>query len=211
MWGGLAVVIVAIVVAFLTSELAPPAKVLPAGESARLSAFNLTNQDNQRVTLESLRGQVWLADVIFTRCPGPCAKMTRSLVELQKALPLSEGVRLVTLTSDPDYDTPAALGRYASRFGADTNRWSFLTGNKQEIRRLEVNDFKFSVLEKEPGQREVPDDLFIHSTFFVLVDREGRARHWVDPQGQIHAYFDMDEPNFRPQILAAIKQLASEK
>ena len=73
-------------------------------------------------------------------------------------------MRLVTFTSDPDYDTPPILKKYADRFGADSNRWWFLTGNKQEIRRLAVNDFKFVVVEKKPEDRSVPEDLFVHST-----------------------------------------------
>jgi protein SCO1/2 len=162
------------------------------------------------VSLSNLRGKVWVADVIFTRCPGPCPTMTHHLAELQAALPPNEPVRLVTFTSDPEYDTPAMLKHYAARFGADSNRWYFLTGPKQEIRRLEVNDFRFVVVEKKPGERAIPDDLFIHSTWFVLVDQRGRLRGWTDDEGHLHAYFDSTDPGARKEMLSAIKQLLRE-
>ena len=206
-WGGLVLIIAAIGGAFVWSKLAG-GKQLPV--IGQISSFNLTNQDNQPISLASLRGQVWVADIIFTRCAGPCPKMTHHLAELQSALTADLPVRLVTLTSDPEFDTPAILKKYATRFGADTNRWNFLTGPKPEIRRLAVNDFKFVVVEKKPEEREVPEDLFIHSTWFMLVDKQGRVRGWTDRDGSLHAYFDSEDSAARMEMLSAIKQLARE-
>ncbi len=177
----------------------------------QLPDFVLTNQTGQTVSLADLRGQVWVADVIFTRCPGPCAKMTRHYAELQTALPANQPVKLVSFTSDPEYDTPKILNKYAERFGADSNRWWFLTGDKPQIRRLAVNDFKFVVVEKKPEERDVPEDLFLHSTWFVLVDRQGRVRGWTDKPGSLHAYYDSENPEERALIPAAIKRLLHEK
>jgi protein SCO1/2 len=208
-WGGLVLIIAVIGGAFAWSRLHTGELPLPI--LGQLSDFNLTNQNNEPVSLASLRGKVWVADIIFTRCPGPCAKMTRHLAELQSQLPTNEPVRLVSFTSDPEYDTPPVLKRYAERFGANSNQWSFLTGNKQEIRRLAVNDFKFVVVEKKPEEREIPEDLFIHSTWFVLVDGKGQVRGWTDREGQLHAYFDSEDPSARARILSAISQLLREK
>lgn len=69
--------------------------------------FTLTNQDGAPVSLADLRGHVWVANVIFTRCPGPCLKMTRQMKELQQALAQDSQARLVSLTTDPDFDKPA--------------------------------------------------------------------------------------------------------
>lgn len=207
-WGGLVVVIAGVVGAFVWSKLNNSSKPLPV--IGQIPDFHLTNQDNETVTLGSLRGKVWIADVIFTRCPGPCTGMSRELAKLQAALPAGEPIRLVSLTSDPDYDKPAQLKSYAGKFGADTNRWWFLTGDKRQIRRLEVNDFKFVVQEKQPEQREIPDDLFIHSTWFMLVDRQGRLRGWTDSAGQLHAKFDLDDDDAQAEMLSAIKQLLKE-
>lgn len=206
-WGGLIIIIAAIAGGFVWSKFSTKRPLPVIGQ---LSAFILTNQNNQPVSLESLRGKVWVADIIFTRCAGPCPVMTHEMAQLQGKLPTNAPVKLVTLTSDPEYDTPAVLRRYAARFNADTNRWDFLTGPKPKIRRLAINDFKFVVVEKKPGEQANPEDLFIHSTWFVLVDQRGRVRGWTDDQGQLHAYFDSTDPAALAQILPAVKQLLRE-
>ena len=207
-WVGITLVIAAVAGALGWSRLAGRSAPLPV--IGQISGFKLTDQEGRAVTLADLRGKVWVADVIFTRCPGPCPKMTRHLAEVQAALPAGGLVRLVTLTSDPDYDTPAVLKRYAENFGADPKVWSFLTGDKQELRRLAVNDFKFVVVEKAANERTIPDDLFIHSTWFVLVDQRGGVRGWLDDQGGLHAYYDSDDPADRDRLLANAAQLLRE-
>ncbi len=207
-WGGLVLIIAVIGGLFAWRKLGPADRPLPV--ISQLPDFNLTNQNNEPVSLASLRGKVWVSDIIFTRCPGPCAQMTRTLAGMQADLPSKQRVRLVSFTSDPDYDTPPILKKYADRFGADLDRWSFLTGKREEIRRLAVNDFKFIVVEKKPAEREIPDDLFIHSTYFDLVDKKGRVRGWTDHEGHLHAYFDSEDPQARAEMLVAIKQLLRE-
>jgi len=206
-WGGLIFIIAAIGGIFALSKMIG-GKPLPV--IGQLSAFTLTNQNGEPVSLSSLGGKVWVADIIFTRCAGPCPTMTHHLAELQAALPPNESVRLVTLTSDPEYDTPPVLKRYAARFGADSNRWDFLTGPKPEIRRLAINDFKFVVVDVKPEEQKNAEDLFIHSTWFVLVDQRGQVRGWTDSEGRLHAYFDSEDPSARTEILSAIKQLLRE-
>lgn len=181
-WGGLLLVVTIISGMYVRSELARrrdgQAKVLRV--AGLLPPFNLTNQTDQVVTLESLRGQVWLADVIFTRCPGPCLQMTRQLAEIAAGLPPGSPVKLVSLTTDPDFDQPAILRQYADRFGARTDRWQFLTGRKTEIYRVAVEGLKLVVLDKKPSEREIENDLFIHSTVVALVDKHGRLRGQFD-------------------------------
>jgi protein SCO1/2 len=207
-WGGLALTIAVIGAAFTLSRLRGGEHPLPV--IGRLPDFSLTNQTGERVTLADLRGKIWVADIIFARCPGPCATMTKRMAELQSDLRANEPVRLVTLTSDPSHDTPEVLKKYAERFGADAGRWSFLTGNLAEIRGLAVNDFKFTVVERDPQDRAVPDDLFIHSTWFALIDQQGRVRGWTDTQGRMHAYFESSEPEALAQLRSAIRQLLRE-
>lgn len=211
-WGGLILTVGAITVAFFLSQLQQR-----AGRGQKLPIlfsvpdFTLTNQNAQAISLAALRGQVWVADVIFTRCPGPCATMARHFAELQAALPARQPIKLISLTSDPEFDTPTILKQYAERFGADSNRWWFLTGDKAQIRRLAVNDFKFVVVERKPEDRNVPEDLFLHSTWFVLVDRHGRVRGWTNQEGSLKAYYDSENPEERAQILSGIKRLLREK
>src|ERR1700691_1146268 len=102
----------------------------------QIADFTLTNQDGKITTLADLTNHVWVADIIFTRCAGPCPRMTAQMKSLQDALPQTSDAKLVTLTTDPDYDSPAVMKKYAEHFGADFNRWTFLTGTKPEIAAL---------------------------------------------------------------------------
>ncbi|MFM8470541.1 MAG: SCO family protein [Limisphaerales bacterium] len=173
-WGGIVFVILAIVAAYLRERQRAPSAKLPV--IAQVAYFTLTNQLDRPVRLADLRGQVWVADIIFTRCPGPCATMTKRMGELQAALPTNAPVRLISLTTDPAHDTPRTLAGYAERFGADANRWQFLTGQKADLVKLAVNSLKLTVLDTEEAKRTSPNDLFIHSTIFVVVDKQGRLR-----------------------------------
>jgi cytochrome oxidase Cu insertion factor (SCO1/SenC/PrrC family) len=177
-WGGLTAVILVIAAAYLRSSSGSnPAKTRGSPlVLSQLSDFVLTNQFNQRVCLEDLRGKVWVADIIFTRCPGPCAYISRRMREIQEAVPADWPVRLVSLTTDPEFDTPEILRSYAKRFQADPARWQFLTGTKPAIKQLAVDGLKLVLLEKKPEQQESPNDLFIHSTLMVVVDKQGRVR-----------------------------------
>jgi protein SCO1/2 len=166
-----------------------------------VSDFALTNETGRVVTLADLRDKVWVADIIFTRCPGPCAKMTKQMSELQSALPPDEAIRLVSLTADPEFDTPDVLKKYGERFGASSARWQFLTGRKLDVYRLATKGLLLAVDEIKADERTSPDDLFMHSTLFVIVDKQGRVR----------GSFDGTEASSRSKILAAIKALLKEK
>lgn len=206
-WGILILVIAAIAVSFVSSKLNSTASLPVIGQ---IGDFKLVDQDGRARTLADLKGKVWIADVIFTRCPGPCASMTRHLAELQAALPSGDGVRLVTLTSDPENDSAEVLKKYGAHFGADNSRWIFLTGPKMDIRHLEINDFKFVVVEKDAKERESEDDLFIHSTWFVLVDKQGRVRGWTYNDGSLHAYYESTDNGARADLVKAVGRLLRE-
>jgi cytochrome oxidase Cu insertion factor (SCO1/SenC/PrrC family) len=202
-WSGLALVGLTLVGAFLLARhglLGSRGKPLPVID--RIADFTLTNQNGQAVSLADLRGQVWVADIIFTRCAGPCPEMTRQMKELQNALPPDSPVKLVTLTTDPDFDTPPVLKLYAERFGADLHRWMFLTGTKQAIAKLAIDSLKLTALPKAPAERLSPADLFVHSTIFVVADKQARLRGVFETTGE-----GIDPQNVQAQILAAVRQL----
>ena len=205
-WLGLGLTTALLVLAFLLAARnlrAGLGKPLPV--ISQVADFTLTNQNGQAVTLADLRGRVWVGDIIFTRCPGPCLKMTRQMRDLQQSLPSGSHARLVTLTTDPDFDTPAVLKTYAGRFGADLNRWCFLTGLKPQIGALGRDSLKLTAIEKKPEDRQSPDDLFIHSTIFVLVDKQGRLRGVFETSGE-----GVDPQHVKSQILAGIRRLERE-
>ena len=165
-----------------------------------VTGFQFTNQLGQLVSTGELRGSVWLADVIFTRCPGPCLRMTRQMAALQAALAPADPVKLVSLTADPEFDTPSVLRAYGARFQAQAGRWHFLTGRRTEINAVATKQLLLAVADTDPAQRTSEDDLFIHSTKLVLVDREGRLR----------AVYEGTAEGVGPEILEAIRRLLRE-
>ncbi|MEO6034753.1 MAG: SCO family protein [Verrucomicrobiota bacterium] len=198
-WGFLFLVIFGIVGAFVWSKVAkpfpPPLVYNDAGH------FSLTNQLGQGVSEKSLAGQIWIADVIFTRCPLQCIRMTKRMRELQEGLIAEKSVRFLSLTTDPKFDSPEVLKAYAEKFAADQGSWWFLTGSGTEINRLAVTGLKLAVYEKKPEEREVPADLFLHSTRFVLVDGLGRTRGW----------FDGEKPEAKAEIIRAVQAVLKER
>jgi cytochrome oxidase Cu insertion factor (SCO1/SenC/PrrC family) len=207
LWAGLMLVALTLLLAFLLAELQIKnslGKPLPV--LGNIADFNLTNQTGRAVSLKDLQGRVWVADIIFTRCAGPCPRMTRQMKELQDALPPRSKAELVTLTTDADFDTPPVLQTYAARNGADTNRWMFLTGDKRDVAKLAIDSLKLTALEKKPEERTSPEDLFVHSTIFVVVDAHGRLRGVFETAGD-----GVDPRKVKTEILAAVKRLEHEQ
>ncbi len=171
-----------------------------------VAGFTLTNQDGQITTLADLTNRVWIADIIFTRCAGSCPIMSKQMESLQDTLPPASRARLVTLTTDPDFDTPPILKKYGERYDANFNRWTFLTGAKAEIAGLAGNSLKLSAVPVKPEDRQNPADLFIHSTIFVIVDRHARLRRIFETEGD-----GVDWTNVQPRILETVRQLERER
>jgi protein SCO1/2 len=176
-WSGLVFIILAIVAAFV-AEQSGKGRPIPSGfhDYGEVTAFSVTNQHGNVVTRSSLAGKLWVANIIFTRCPGPCAQMTLQMAALQKAIPADWPAQFISLTTDPEFDSPQILGEYGKKFGADPSRWWFLTGTKKDMLDLAVQGLKLTTVEKPEGQRDLPEDLFIHSSISVLVDGQGRIR-----------------------------------
>ena len=141
-----------------------------------LGSLSLTNQLGKPVGLETFRGKPWFANIIFTRCPGPCARMTRQLSLLQSKLPEGSNAQLVSISTDPEFDTIQVLQKYARKFEANTETWSFLTGARKEIFRVSGDELLLVLIEKEEEERESENDIFLHSTLTVLVDGVGQIR-----------------------------------
>lgn len=206
-WIGVGLIIVILCVSYVLSQL-QPAKLqrrnLPV--ISQVADFTLTNQGGQPVTLADLRGRVWVADIIFTRCAGPCPRMTRQMQSLQDALGADGNARLVTLTTDPEFDTPEVLKKYPERLGLKASeRWLFLSGAKTEIARLAIDSLKLSAVETEPAKRTDAADLFVHSTYFVVVDKQARLRASFETGGE-----GVEWTKVQPQILATVHQLERE-
>ncbi len=139
-----------------------------------LADFALTERSGQPVTLADLKGKVWVADFFYSACPGPCPMLSSRLSALQKAVGDDDRIRLVSISTDPEKDTPEVLRKYADKFGANS-RWLFLTGSKDAIRSLAFDNIKLPFSE-QPGSAEP----IIHSTRLILVDQAGTLRGLYD-------------------------------
>jgi protein SCO1 len=136
--------------------------------------FELINQDGGQFGSQDLAGKIWIADFIFTTCPGPCPIISTRMSELQKPLAKTD-IRLVSFTVDPEKDTPEVLRNYADKLRKEPFRWDFLTGPLDTITSLSRDGFKLAIAAgEEPGSGPV------HSTRFVLVDRAGTIRGYYD-------------------------------
>lgn len=153
--------------------------------------FDLTAQDGRPFDSQALAGKIWVADFIYTTCPGPCPRMTSQMREVQDAVSKISDVRMVSFTIDPATDTPAVLAAYANEHGASPAMWYFLTGPVPTLQMLDRDAFKLGNI----------DGTLQHSTRFVLVD--GHAR--------IRGYYDTSEASAIPKVIADIRALAAER
>ncbi|MBI3325391.1 MAG: SCO family protein [Nitrospinae bacterium] len=133
--------------------------------------FALIERSGRSVTLADLRGRVWVVNFIYTRCTDTCPTQNLELSSLQGEFRTEPDFRLVSITADSERDTSEVLAQYAQRFGADPERWLFLSGPKRAIYRLAANGFQLSAV-AIPGSKGV----VIHSSLLVLVDRQSRIR-----------------------------------
>lgn len=165
--------------------LRPAAPELP--HMGRLPAFALQDQLGRPVDRESLAGQVVVLDFIFTRCPDVCPVLSRKMADLREELPpeplLGKPITFVSLSVDPDHDTPEVLAEYGQRYGADPASWRFLTGDRQTVMAIADGLIQGLTLGPEGRPAEVND--ITHGERFVLIDSEGsmRGAFVTDPEG----------------------------
>jgi protein SCO1 len=172
-------------VARLARHILPNDGVVPS--------FQLVDQNGQPFGSHQLLGKVWIADFVYTSCPGPCPMISSRMSETQKPLRDSD-VELVSFSVDPEHDTPAVLRGYAAKLNANQDRWKFLTGDKDTVYRLVRDGFKLAAVD---GGATGP----IHSTRVVLVDRRGTIR----------GYYDATDGDAITRLLADVHHLLQEQ
>ena len=145
-----------------------PVKELP--EIGNVPQFEFTNSDGNIVTLDNLKGKVWVADFIFTTCTMACPMMTGNMNIVHKKFKKNDNVRLVSISVYPEFDTPEVLKNYASQYDADTEKWLFLTGKEDAVKDIIRDGFKIGDYE----------DIIFHSEKFALVDKKGIIRAYYN-------------------------------
>lgn len=152
----------------------PPAGKPPKKAAAKAPDFALIDQDNRRFDSAQLRGKVVVANFIFTTCTDVCPLFTVNLVELQRRLAprFANEVFFLSITTDPEIDSPQVLKAYAERHRADLKNWAFLTGPESDLQRV-WKSFNVRVIRKGRG-------LVQHTSLTTVIDRQGirRFNHW---------------------------------
>lgn len=147
----------------------------PLQKFKTLPDFKLTERSGKAMGLADLNGKVWLADFIYTTCPGTCPMLSSQLTQLQEKVLKNPDTLLVSISINPDHDTPEVLKLYAEKFQASPDRWLFFTGEKSKVRDLINNGFMLAAGDFVDANKEI-----VHSTKLVLVDRTGNIRAFYD-------------------------------
>jgi cytochrome oxidase Cu insertion factor (SCO1/SenC/PrrC family) len=161
--------------------------------------FSFIGRDGKPVTHADLEGKVWTCACFFTCCTESCPQISGAFARLQHELAGRSNVRLVSLTVDPEHDNPEVLDRYAKSFGANPDRWLFLTGDRGDVtdfvrKRLLLGVEKNDAADAKPGNR------VLHSNKLTL----------IDPSGHVRGHFDGTDPNEVTKLRDAMIRLAAE-
>jgi protein SCO1/2 len=198
--------------------------------------FALIERSGRQITRDDLLGKVWIADFIFTRCVAECPLISGRMARLQELFAADDDVCLVSITVDPEYDTPEVLRAYAERFGARPQRWWFLTGDKAEIYHLATEGFHLGVV--DPNETSQSSAVSPRSRLLRIVQRglqaiepavafahhdeqEGDAARQailhsghlvlVDRQGRIRQYYDSQDEQLISRIERHVRLLLRER
>lgn len=184
------------------SKSSKDAKLLTIGPAPK---FELTNQDNVKVSNETYKGKVYVLEFFFTTCPSICPKMNMSMLEIEKTFFGNPNFGIVSITIDPKHDTPQVLKDHAKLLGVKSSNWNFLTGDRNEIMDLSNKGFNLYA-----GENDKVSGGFEHSGLFALIDKDGNIRCRKDEFGNPSIYYDgLDKKGVR-DIQQDIKILLEE-
>jgi protein SCO1 len=174
-WGFLIGIVTLTLIRPLLRHIPDPPPVL-----SQLPEFSLVGSDGKPYGSAELKGQVYIASFFFTSCRSICPAIMKGVARLQNGFAERkiDGIRLVSISVDPEHDTPEVLTDYAKGLGIDPNRWTLLTGDPEAVRRLVVDGFKTPLASPAP-ERPEPMDI-AHTGKLVLVDGSGRIRGYYD-------------------------------
>lgn len=170
-----------ITVSLTLQQIKPP----PTPGFGKVPEFKLIESSGGSFTHNDMKGQIWIANFIFTNCAGTCPMMTEKMKRLQEELP--DNIKLVSFTVDPYRDTTEVLAQYAKKHRAEPDRWTFATGTKKELYELSKQGFHLAV-DDTVGSVIEP---ITHSTRLALVDRNGT----------IQAYYSGTDPESVSQLI----------
>ena len=174
-------------------------------EIGPVPAFELTNQNEKKISDKDYLGKVYVVEFFFSTCPTICPKMNESMLQLQEEYYGNPKFGIASITIDPAHDTPKVLKEHAEILGVKHYNWHFLTGDKEYIYNLANKGFNLYA-----GQNNKAAGGFEHSGLFALVDKKGNIRCRKDAQGNPILYYDGLEASGVEAIKEDIKKLLDE-
>ncbi|MBI4000025.1 MAG: SCO family protein [Candidatus Omnitrophica bacterium] len=159
--------------------------------------FTLIQQSGKEIKLADLKGNVWIANFVFTRCQGMCPMLTGRMAGLQERFKQPH-VKFISFSVDPEYDTPKVLSEYAVRYHAEEGKWFFLTGDKKVMWNFITEGFSLGVADASPEDLAAGAEPVMHSGRFVLIDQKGSIR----------GYYDSSEPSKVEELVRDASLLA---
>jgi len=147
--------------------------------------FSLTNQFSQPITNDAYKGKVYLVEFFFSTCPTICPIMNQNMIKIQNHFEDNPDFGIVSITINPENDTPEVLKAHAQQLGVKNPNWNFLSGDKTYIFNLANKGFNIYA-----GQNKDAEGGFEHSGLFALIDKNGNIRSRKDDFGNPIVYYD---------------------
>ncbi|MBM3400741.1 MAG: SCO family protein [Bacteroidetes bacterium] len=159
--------------------------------------FSLLNQDSNIVKFPADSNQITVVNFFYTRCPLLCRNINNDLARVAKMYSKNRLLRFLSISVDPDYDSPSVLAQYSKPYVSENKKWDFLTGDKELIYALAKSDFMVDAIADTIGNKNI-----VHSTMLIL----------IDPQKRIRGYYDSSLGQEQVSLLAdEIKLLITEE
>ena len=171
--------------------------------------FRFVNQNEAPIVNDSLKGNIYIANFFFTSCPTICPIMTKNMAYVQARLNVYPNVKFLSHTVDPANDTPARMISYikymkSKNVNIDLSNWDFVTGNKEDIYDIAKAYFvNVSIDSLAPGG-------FLHSEYFILIDKEGRVRSGFDQHNNVVGVYDGTNEAQMKDLINDVKVLMAE-
>ncbi|NHN27489.1 SCO family protein [Flavobacterium jejuense] len=168
-------------------------------------AFELTDQNNKKISDKDYLGKVYVVEFFFSTCPTICPIMNQNMLLLQEEFYGNPKFGIASITINPEFDTPNVLKEHADLLGVKHYNWHMLTGDKEYIFKLANQGFNIYT-----GENKKVAGGFEHSGLFALIDKEGNIRCRKDEFGNPILYYDGIEKEGIQAIKDDIKKLLEE-
>jgi protein SCO1 len=178
-------------------------------EDHKIADFSFINQNNEIVINDSLNGNIYVANFFFTSCPTICPVMTKNMAYIQSKLSVYPNIKFLSHTVDPANDTPERMINYIDKMrkknvSINLSNWDFVTGDKDELYAIAQSYFvNVSMDSLAPGG-------FLHSEYFVLIDKEGRVRSGIDQNNNVVGVYDGTNDAQMKDLVNDVKVLMAE-